>query len=89
MIILDKSDIDPINRKLYSVEYEGSFYWFRPRYNHTCSWLAVKDDTDNSAYTTYFLEVKGKFTCTCDGYRRAHKCKHTEILKEIKSKYKI
>jgi hypothetical protein len=84
--IEDKSTLDPLNRKLYLVEYNNTYYWFRPVHNNMDTWVAVKDDSDNSEYNKYYLQVKGKITCECGGYKRAHKCRHTEILKEIKTK---
>lgn len=86
--VTNRSDLDPLNRKLFSVEYDGFGYWFRPWRNSLNVWVAIKDDTENADYTSYTLEIKNKISCTCDGYKRAHKCRHADMLKEIKDKFK-
>jgi len=89
MIIADCSDLDPINRKMYSVQYQDNSYWFRPVGNRTDLWVAVKDSPENAEYTRYSLQIKNKIYCDCEGYRRAHKCRHVEMLQEIKKQFKL
>lgn len=83
LIIKDRSDLDPIGRKLYSVEYGDSNYWVR--FVNTTHWLVIKDNVEIGEYNTYNVKDRGhKFICSCAGSMHGKKsCRHIDIIRGL------
>lgn len=77
--------MDPANRKMFSVEYEGQNYWVRSLSSDKNDWRIVKDDAENSEYNSYSVRNRGhKFICSCVASMNGKKvCRHINIIREV------
>ena len=88
MQVKPRSDLDPVGRSFYEVDYEGSPYWVRPTANRN-HWVVVKDLSHSNLYVTYHVRLHKDLSgnCTCAGSAKGSRCRHvvmvTEILKSL------
>ncbi len=84
IIINNRTDLDPIGRKLYSAQYDGQNYWVRSVRSDD-NWNVIKDDVENGEYNTYNVRNRGhKFICSCVGSMHGKRgCRHIDIVKEV------